>query len=53
MKQTTTQHETDKKSTPIPIWSEYSNYHDYLIELLSYGRKSNYGKQNIWEYEYV
>ena len=34
-------------------WNEYSHYHDYFVELLSYNRKHNYTHGNIWEYCYV
>lgn len=34
-------------------WKEYSHYHDYFIELLSYDRKHNYIHNNIWEFSYV
>ena len=34
-------------------WSEYSHYHDYFVELLSYNRKHNYNYNNIWEFCYV
>ena len=49
-------HETDTskdKSTTILVWNEYAHYHDYLIELLYYGRKENYHKSNVWEFQYV
>ena len=42
-----------QKSTPIPVWNDYNNYHDFFITLLSYGRKDNTSKYNIWDYEYV
>ena len=44
---------TTKSSTPIPIWSDYNHYHDFLITLLSYNRKNMSAVNNIWEYEYV
>lgn len=34
-------------------WNEYSHYHDYFVELLSYNRKHNYNYNNIWEFRYV
>ena len=34
-------------------WNEYSHYHDYFVELLSYSRKHNFTHSNIWEFCYV
>ena len=34
-------------------WNEYSYYHDYFIQLLSYDRKHNYTRNNIWDFSYV
>ena len=45
--------EITEASTTNFSWNEYSNYHDYFIELLSYDRKHNYTNSNIWEFSYV
>lgn len=45
--------ETKESSTANSAWSEYSHYHDYFIELLSYDRKHNYTHNSIWEFSYV
>ena len=45
--------ETKDSSTATSSWSEYSYYHDYFIELLSYDRKHNYAHNSIWEFSYV
>ena len=42
-----------KPSTPIPIWNDYNHYHDFFITLLSYERKNNTIKHDIWDFEYV
>jgi len=42
-----------KTSTPIPIWNDYNHYHDFFITLLSYERKNNMDKCNVWDFEYV
>ena len=34
-------------------WNEYSHYHDYFVELLSYNQKHNYTTSNIWDFCYV
>ena len=34
-------------------WKEYSYYHDYLVQLLSYNRKHPDTNSNIWEFSYV
>lgn len=44
---------TKESSTDNFSWNEYSHYHDYFVELLSYNRKHNYTHGNIWEYCYV
>ena len=45
--------EITEASTTNFSWNEYSYYHDYFIELLSYDRKHNYTNSNIWEFSYV
>ncbi len=45
--------ETKETSTNGFSWHEYSYYHDYFIELLSYDKKHNYTHNSIWEYSYV
>ena len=45
--------ETPKSSTNDFSWNEYSHYHDYFVELLSYNRKHNYDHSTIWEFSYV
>ena len=44
-----------KKSmkTYIPYITKETDQHDIFIDLLSYGRKSNISKSDIWNYEYV
>lgn len=44
--------ETNDNST-ITTWNEYSRYHDYFVELLSYNRKHNFSTSNVWEFAYV
>lgn len=45
--------ETKENSTVTFSWNEYSHYHDYFVELLSYNRKHNFTHSNIWEFSYV
>ena len=45
--------ETQEASIKNFSWNEYCHYHDYFVELLSYGRKHNYTQSNIWEFCYV
>lgn len=45
--------ETKDTFSQASAWKEYSHYHDYFIELLSYDRKHNYAHNNIWEFSYV
>ena len=45
--------ETKESSTVHFSWNEYSYYHDYFIELLSYDRKHNHTHNSIWEFSYV
>ena len=45
--------ENKETSSIIFSWSEYSHYHDYFIELLSYDRKHNHTHNSIWEFSYV
>ena len=45
--------ETKESSATNFSWNEYSYYHDYFIELLSYDRKHNYTQNSIWEFSYV
>lgn len=49
-KQTTETKETSENNFS---WNEYSHYHDYFVELLSYNRKHNYTHCNVWEFSYV
>lgn len=44
---------TKDKSTPIPVWNEYNHYHDYFTKQLSYNRRTNYTRSNVWDFEYV
>ena len=45
--------ETKESAVTNSSWKEYSYYHDYFIELLSYDRKHNYTHNSIWEFSYV
>lgn len=44
---------TEQNSETNFSWHEYSHYHDYFVELLSYNRKHNFTHNNIWEFSYV
>ena len=45
--------ETKDTFSQSSAWKEYSHYHDYFIELLSYDRKHNHTHNSIWEFSYV
>ena len=45
--------ETKDTVSHTSTWNEYSHYHDYFVELLSYNQKHNYVHNSIWEFSYV
>lgn len=43
----------NNKKTYIPNTKEQTEEHDLFIDLLSYGRKTSFSNNDIWNYQYV